>query len=75
MKKLKDKRSLINLLYGYGARARAESWIEQQDDCCNLCLIETSKVEAYFEEGSDSEEPFLLIPVMATLEEFMLLLE
>jgi hypothetical protein len=75
LKKLKDVRVFINLLLRYGARAWAESWIEQQDDSCNLGIIETSKVEAFFEEYSDSEEPFLLIPVVATLEEVMLLLE
>jgi hypothetical protein len=42
VKKLKDVRVFINLLLGNGARARAESWIEQQDDSCNLGIIETS---------------------------------
>ena len=75
LKKLKDVRVFINLFLGNGARARTESWVEQQDDSCYLGIIETSKVEALFEEYSDSEEPFLLIPVVATLEEVMLLLE
>jgi hypothetical protein len=42
LKKLKDLRVFINLLHGYGARARPESWIEQQDDSCNLGIIEIS---------------------------------
>ena len=75
LKKLKDFRVLIHSLLGFGARAWTESWIEQQDDSCYLGIIETSKVEAFFEEYSDSEKPFLLIPMMATLEEVMLLLE
>ena len=59
LKKLKDIRVFINLLHGISARARPESWIEQQDDSCNLGIIEISQVEAFFEEYSDSEEPFL----------------
>jgi hypothetical protein len=42
LKKLKDVRVFINLLLGYGARARTKCWIEQQDDSCNLGIIEIS---------------------------------